>query len=510
MVDLPSCEPAPCLPALLVRADADSAVGTGHIMRCLALGQVWRVMGGRVVFVTATANQWLTRRLAEEGFETHQLLCAYPADDDWQVTRAIAANTPSCWVVIDGYHFDMRYQRQVKDGGFRLAVIDDFAALPHYSADVLINQNVYAEDLAYSCDSKTRCLLGARYALLRQEFEGYRAIKRVVQNQARRVLITMGGADPQNATPKALAALAEIGATDLEVRILVGAANLRFAELRNVVDGLHFSTELIAGVPKVGEHMAWADVAIAASGSTAIELAFMGVAALLVVTTANQAPIAAKLDALGAAFNLGWVDQTSVARIRNGLRGLLVSHQTRDAMAERGQRLVDGEGAERVAATLAGERLRLRKVRGEDCQALWTWRNEELVRAMSLSSEPITWDRHRSWFRAKLADPRCFMFLGVNCEERPVGEVRFDLEEHANAEVSIAVGEEWRGRGYGTALLAAGMRKIIRAGVRVVHALIKPANLASIRMFERLGFRLAGELETGRAKVLHYLWKSAD
>ncbi|MGH8338024.1 MAG: UDP-2,4-diacetamido-2,4,6-trideoxy-beta-L-altropyranose hydrolase, partial [Gammaproteobacteria bacterium] len=326
--------------------------------------------GGRVTFVTAAANQWLTGRLAEEGCETHELARPYPAADDWETTRAIAMNQPNPWVLLDGYHFDLDYQRRVKDAGFRLAVIDDLAALPRYCADVLINQNVYAEDLAYSCEPYTRRLLGARYALLREEFAGYRTIARAVRAQARRVLITMGGADPQNATRKALAALAEIGATELEVRVLVGAANPRLAELRNVADGLRFSVRVLTAAPKMAKHMAWADVAIAASGTTAIELAFMGVPTLLVVTAENQAPIAAKLDALGAALNLGWIEQISVARVGNGLRELLGSRQMRAAMAERSRRLIDGEGAERVAAALAGEKLRLRRARTEDCERL--------------------------------------------------------------------------------------------------------------------------------------------
>ena len=36
--------------ALVIRADANIAIGTGHVMRCLALAQAWQDAGGRVVF----------------------------------------------------------------------------------------------------------------------------------------------------------------------------------------------------------------------------------------------------------------------------------------------------------------------------------------------------------------------------------------------------------------------------------------------------------------------------
>jgi spore coat polysaccharide biosynthesis predicted glycosyltransferase SpsG len=162
----------------------------------------------------------------------------------------------------------------------------------------------------------------------------------------------MGGADPQNATLKALGALHELAQPEFEVRVVVGAASEQLEDIRAAVNSLDCANELIVAAPKMAENLAWADVAIAAAGTTAIELAFMGVPALLVVAVENQMPIAARLEQLGAARNLGGVPQLSSAKIRPVLRDLLCSQQTRAAMAERGQQLVDGDGAERVAAAL--------------------------------------------------------------------------------------------------------------------------------------------------------------
>ena len=54
---------------LLIRADADSQIGTGHVMRMIALGQAWHTRVGRVVFVT-DAPDALAERLTQEQFET--------------------------------------------------------------------------------------------------------------------------------------------------------------------------------------------------------------------------------------------------------------------------------------------------------------------------------------------------------------------------------------------------------------------------------------------------------
>ena len=54
---------------LLIRAAADAQMGTGHVMRCLALAQAWEDSGGTAVFVMAPGAPSLEARLRAEGMK---------------------------------------------------------------------------------------------------------------------------------------------------------------------------------------------------------------------------------------------------------------------------------------------------------------------------------------------------------------------------------------------------------------------------------------------------------
>src|SRR4051812_29360547 len=119
---------------LLIRADASPAIGTGHIMRCLALTQAWQDSGGEAVLVTAENLDGLHDRVEAEGLMVHRLSATPGGHEDVRDTTALARETGSDWIVIDGYHFTGRYQRRLKDAGFRLLVVDDYGHADHYSA----------------------------------------------------------------------------------------------------------------------------------------------------------------------------------------------------------------------------------------------------------------------------------------------------------------------------------------------------------------------------------------
>jgi len=359
---VPTNEDTSKIGRLLIRADASSKIGTGHIMRCLALAEAWQNRGGTTIFFSYCESKGLRSRIIDEGFTFIPIKKPHPDPFDLKVTLDILQQLTKKnsslltrhsslmipWLVLDGYHFDTSYQKAIKEMQYRLLVIDDMGHLPYYHADILLNQNINAEKLSYHCDCNTKLLLGSHYVLLRREFLrwGDRAGK--IRDFAKKVLVTLGGADPGNVTLKIINALKILNILDLELKVIVGSANPNTKSIADAMLSTSCKNELLQSVNNMPELMAWADVVISGGGSTCWELAFMGLPTIVLVLGENQLSVADDLGKKGFAINLGWHNTISVVKIAEEFQKLLYDKEKRLKLSQEARKMVDGNGASRV------------------------------------------------------------------------------------------------------------------------------------------------------------------
>jgi UDP-2,4-diacetamido-2,4,6-trideoxy-beta-L-altropyranose hydrolase len=327
-------------------------MGTGHVMRCLSLAQAWKACGDRSIFISHCESEPLRRRVEDSGVDFIPLEKPHPNPSDLQNTVSLLGEFQASWLVLDGYHFDPAFQKAVRTAGYRLLVIDDTAHWPEYHANILLNQNIDAEKLSYSCDSDTKSLLGTQYVLLRSEFLDWRGWQRRISLVPHKVLVTMGGSDPDNVTLKVIQALEQVDLPGLEARIVVGFANNYLEILRQAVERSTYHLQILKNVTDITLHMAWADIAVSAAGSTCWELAFMGLPSILGVLSENQLKIADGLNQAGIACSLGWFNRIPVPKITDTLSNLISTGELRSRMSKMGQQLVDGNGPHRVIESL--------------------------------------------------------------------------------------------------------------------------------------------------------------
>lgn len=335
---------------LVIRTDVNTQIGMGHFMRCLALAQNWQDKGGRSIFVMSEPG--FEDRLKSEGMEAAFITSVAGTPQDAFETIEIASRAGSSWIVIDGYNFDAQYQENIKDKDLNLLFIDDMGHCDHYYADIVLNQNLHAnKDMYNNRESYTELLLGTRYVLLRREFQKWRGWKREIPKVAKKLLVTMGGGDPNDVTTMVLQAIKDMKIDNLQVTVLMGAKNPHFNKVQFFLKDFDLKVNLIKNVTDVSEYLAWADLAIAGAGSTSWELSFMGLPCLVLVLADNQHLIADKLERVGAALNLGWYNTVSFSDISQALNSLANSKSLAN-MSKIGRDLVDGRGVDRVSRKL--------------------------------------------------------------------------------------------------------------------------------------------------------------
>lgn len=343
---------------IFIRTDASVSIGTGHLMRMIALGQAWQAKGGEVFFLCADITPALEQRLASEDFHLFQIHASLGSKEDLMktmqlISKTLKADSQNARVVLDGYHFGSNYQLGIKAAGFKLLVVDDYGSADFYHADLVVNQNINArEELYAKRDPRTKLLLGTNFAMLRKEFLAYKDWKRDIPPVGKKILVTLGGSDPDNVTLKVVEALLDF---DMHIKVAVGGSNPHLIEIENFIkrrnDKLAF-IEVIINTTDMPNLMAWADVAVVAGGSTSWEVVFMGLPALVFTFAENQKEIALAIDRHNLGVNLGWANKTTYNNLKIVLADFLSDRAKRLKILDSGKNLIDGMGCFRICENI--------------------------------------------------------------------------------------------------------------------------------------------------------------
>ncbi len=345
---------------LLIRADAGSVIGTGHVMRCLALAQAWQDAGGTVTLAAAELPAALHPRLEAEHVAVTGITAASGSLEDALATNLLANRTGASWIVIDGDRFSSEYLEHVRGRGVRILLVDDlladdllsqdFAARKSFPADLIVNPNLDEASEAYENRSAGAAVCaGPSYILLRREFQQaareQATRERNTRETGNRILVTLGGSDPDGMTLKIAAALANC--PGMEVTALAGAGYASVDELQTLSN-----VRILVNTPKIAQCMLESDIAIIAAGGTLWELLSTRCAVLSYSRNAVQARIVRVLAERGMIRNLGKTREFAPAPLVAAIQQLAGCPKALAEMTALGATLVDGRGASRVVATM--------------------------------------------------------------------------------------------------------------------------------------------------------------
>jgi len=333
---------------ILIRADANEQIGTGHVMRCLSVAHALAERRIDVSFVTADHRG--DRLIQQNGF------LSFCLDSEWTkmegeinaIESLIEVIKPSLFL-IDSYYVTNKYMSTVSRL-VKTAYFDDMNEA-HWKADVLINYNIYSSVLKYDVYDKThtKLLLGPQYAPLREEF--YNCKKHEIKDVTN-IMISAGGADPEHVTEKIMES---ISPEHLNIRFhfVVGALNPRLSEIKKKAEN---NTNVVLHINErhMSDLMKKCDLAISAAGTTLYELCATGIPTITYILADNQLLAAEKFDKEGIMSNAGDCrgNVDFIGNIEKILQHLIGNINLRKEMSYQMQVLVDGNGATRLVEQL--------------------------------------------------------------------------------------------------------------------------------------------------------------
>jgi UDP-2,4-diacetamido-2,4,6-trideoxy-beta-L-altropyranose hydrolase len=487
---------------LLIRTDASQEIGIGHLMRMIALAQAWIDRGGVATIASSQCPTLLIDRLGVEKINHIQLdSFQLGSAKDLKQTIKTARQLESQWIVIDGYHFSIDFQRGLKAEGLNVAAIDDYGHCDVWESDIVLNQNIYAPDSAYTSNlPNTRFLLGADYCLLRKEFWNAKNHSQPNTETNVNLLVSLGGGDPENVTGQILTYLEQIQQSVVN-RVLVGSANQHLEKLKSIATNSIHEIQILQNVVDMPEQYRWCDAVISAGGSTCWEWLYFQCLGAVVTIADNQIQVTKALSNRQLAIDLGWHADLAKSPTVENLDRLISLAKTHNR--ERPV-VVDGFGAQRAAAEMDGG-IWIRTAEKSDCRQYFEWGIDPEVRANSINSGKISWEEHCDWFEKRFGDEDC-VFLVAMQESTPIGQVRFEKTRDDNNiwEIDFSIATSRRGTGVGTKSLSLAMHWLeSRNNSNLqISAIVKNENVKSKRCFERLGFERKHSADT---KLTYFL-----
>lgn len=335
----------------LIRVDSNGIIGTGHLMRCLAMAKEFRKFC-QVVFVLA--DKMGTELLEKEEFSYRCLESQWnQMEDETDKICKVIKEEKAQVLLVDSYQVTQRYLESVRRL-IKTVYVDDLHEFL-YPCDMLINYAVYAEDYDYEKKYQgtgTKLLIGCSYAPLRQEF----AVMphKEIHEQVKNILVLTGGTDSHHFALEFMQRI--IGKREFEnvkFHIICGKYNQDIEKLR-VLEEEKENASIYCNLFELGRFMRKADIAISAGGTTLYELAACGTPTIGYSLADNQLENLKSFADKGSLISVGDIRQEFPEKALIKKIEELLDKEKRMELSNRMRQLVDGMGCERLAQEIIG------------------------------------------------------------------------------------------------------------------------------------------------------------
>ena len=335
---------------VLIRADGNEKIGSGHIMRTKSIANELKGLGAKVLYALADERG---KRLINNEFQSVVLSSNYEClDDEINALSSVIKEQKIKLILLDSYFVTPKYFKELKKLA-KVAYIDDLDAFA-YECEALINYGAFFDKNEYKARQNLakKHFLGSEFAPLRAEFRNTQKSSKTTQKK--QVLLTTGNTDLLGIMPRLLEAfLSDESLKNLEFLAISGAFNEHENQLL-ALSAKHKNIKVLKNPENMAQIMAEADFVLSAGGSTLYELASLAKAVICFSIAANQNNIKSWAEA-GAMLYAGDAKADShsvVAKSLNLLKSLLNDKNLAKTLGQKAHFFVDGKGAIRLAKEL--------------------------------------------------------------------------------------------------------------------------------------------------------------
>jgi UDP-2,4-diacetamido-2,4,6-trideoxy-beta-L-altropyranose hydrolase len=354
--------------AIVFRVDASSLIGAGHFSRCLCLAIKLIEMNADVYFVCRNLSAAYESQLKKQGIHlialcsdqssisekstghlthSHWLEVSQEIDANDTIDAIKSLNREIVCLIIDHYALDQTYEKLVKKHVSKIVVIDDIADRVH-ECDILIDQNNtdtsrYKNLIPAGCKQ----LLGPYYCILRDEFIETREKFSYNPEENKNIVVSMGAADPVNATLDIVKSLSHNDYISPFLRVIVGFLNPNKEQIEWVCKKNNI--QVLSNLSLISQELVQAKFVIGASGVSAWERCYLGIPSLMIAIADNQVPIAKILHEQEAAIFLGVHSDIKWDNFNKTVESICYNSKRLIEISKNAQSIVDGLGATRIA-----------------------------------------------------------------------------------------------------------------------------------------------------------------
>ncbi len=255
---------------IYIRVDANSTIGTGHLVRTEILADELSKDNLRINFICKNIPNNDISRLENKAYTVSVI-----DQEKSELESILPIIRKRSIVIIDSDNpefYTKNFQTNIRRNDIKLMMIT-FYHEHHFYADIVLNQNIMALGQEYSSEIYSEKLLGPEYVILKND---YRLItKNLSQHKFSKkgkvILLTFGGVDQPDRTKFVYQALLKANSKIDKIIIVQGSMYKKDIDFDDIVAMSKVKTEIYKNTPKMPYLLAESDVVFNSGGLTVWE-----------------------------------------------------------------------------------------------------------------------------------------------------------------------------------------------------------------------------------------------